>query len=80
MGLQTILGSKFYKTLLSKVSATGNTFNDDEKESELQHKFYNHIGRFHYLINIIEIDILYFLLLVICHQTSFYTGRYNDIS
>jgi hypothetical protein len=30
--LQTILGSKFYHELLSKVSATGNTFNPDEKE------------------------------------------------
>jgi hypothetical protein len=29
--LQTILGSKFYHELLSKVSATGNTFNPDEK-------------------------------------------------
>lgn len=28
--LQTILGSKFYHELLSKVSATGNTFNSDE--------------------------------------------------
>ena len=28
--LQTILGSKFYHELLSKVSATGNTFNADE--------------------------------------------------
>jgi hypothetical protein len=30
--LQTILGSKFYNELLSKVSATGNTFNADELE------------------------------------------------
>jgi hypothetical protein len=29
--LQTILGSKFYHHLLSQVSATGNTFNPDEK-------------------------------------------------
>lgn len=29
--LQTILGTKFYKELLSKVTSTGNTFNDDEK-------------------------------------------------
>jgi len=28
--LQTILGSKFYNELLSKVQATGNTFNSDE--------------------------------------------------
>ena len=28
--LQTILGTKFYKQLLSKVTATGNTFNVDE--------------------------------------------------
>ena len=30
--LQTILGSKFYNELLSKVQATGNTFNADELE------------------------------------------------
>jgi len=30
--LQTILGSYFYNHLLSQVSATGNTFNADEKE------------------------------------------------
>jgi hypothetical protein len=29
--LQTILGTKFYNHLLSQVSATGNTFNPDEK-------------------------------------------------
>lgn len=29
--LQTILGTKFYNHLLSQVSATGNTFNSDEK-------------------------------------------------
>jgi hypothetical protein len=29
--LQTILGTKFYNHLLSQVSATGNTFNNDEK-------------------------------------------------
>ena len=29
--LQTILGTKFYNSLLSKVSATGNTFTADEK-------------------------------------------------
>lgn len=29
--LQTILGTKFYKHLLSQVTATGNTFNADEK-------------------------------------------------
>jgi hypothetical protein len=29
--LQTILGTKFYKHLLSQVSATGNTFNPEEK-------------------------------------------------
>jgi hypothetical protein len=29
--LQTILGTKFYNHLLSQVSATGNTFNADEK-------------------------------------------------
>ncbi len=28
--LQTLLGTKFYETLLSKVSSTGNTFNADE--------------------------------------------------
>lgn len=30
--LQTILGTKFYKHLQNQVSATGNTFNADEKE------------------------------------------------
>lgn len=30
--LQTILGTKFYKQLQNQVSATGNTFNADEKE------------------------------------------------
>ena len=30
--LQTILGTKFYNSLLSKVSSTGNTFNADELE------------------------------------------------
>jgi hypothetical protein len=29
--LQTVLGTKFYNSLLSKVSATGNTFSNDEK-------------------------------------------------
>ena len=29
--LQTVLGTKFYNTLMSKVSATGNTFSSDEK-------------------------------------------------
>ena len=29
--LQTVLGTKFYNTLLSKVSSTGNTFTSDEK-------------------------------------------------
>ncbi len=54
--LQTILGTKFYNHLLSQVSATGNTFNPDEKTLVddyvqpflIQTAYFNAIPHLHY--------------------------------
>lgn len=53
--LQTLLGTKFYTTLLSRVSATGNTFTVDEKyfvdnyisDYLIQSAFYNALPSIH---------------------------------
>lgn len=54
--LQPILGTKFYNTLLSKVTSTGSTFNNDEKALIddyiapflIQVSYYNAIPHIHY--------------------------------
>ena len=43
----------FKKVFMGDITAIQtriHAFDEEEKDSELQHKFYNHIGRFHYLI------------------------------